>query len=237
MGNFQGADTEALRAYAQQMRARAQALGDIRARLQPMVADEDEWRGPDAESFRPSWAATGALFDQLTAGLTGRFADLEREADEQDRASDTDGSGNTAGATGAPAGEHDGPSWWDRLRNGFDVYNRAQSVFSTPRKAWKLLRALGGIWRALDTPELSARVVEVLKGAERVVDQVFSPHKEFSQLAGKLVTKLGGIPTEFGTRRLFSSSMSHSESSRAALSRPPGSGLWSGLRSPRWARD
>ena len=93
MNGFFGADTGALRDYAQRVQTGSGRLLELRSSLATQVGSV-EWIGPDADAFRSDFSSRiSALFDQIGGDLDRRRADLETHAEEQDEASGVDGGG------------------------------------------------------------------------------------------------------------------------------------------------
>lgn len=206
MSGFYGADTEQVRDHRELLRDRARSLGELRERLQPAVMDESAWRGPDAEAFRSRWSTqTSPLFDEIARLVERTSADLDSHAEEQDAASSVGGAGGEGGpGEGGPGeGGEGGPSLWERLTGGADVYNTLQGLFSKGKKAWDLVglvrtweRFIGG---AEDIFQLTAGTWHY---GRDIVDKAFGVGKEYSGLVSKLLGKLG-VPTGFGTASFF----------------------------------
>ena len=103
---FQGADTQQLRAQASLTRQgseqlRASALGIS------LSARSVTWYGEDAERFRESCSLVVRKMEALGERLTVLEDELDRHAEEQDTASDGDGTGLSAlfgGLLGGPFG-------------------------------------------------------------------------------------------------------------------------------------
>lgn len=202
MNEFYGADTDQVRDHRELLRDRARSLGALRERLQPAVMDESAWRGADADAFRSRWSAhTSPLFDQVAQLVEQRAADLEAHAEEQDAASSAGGDSGGPGGDGDPGA--DGPSLWERLTGGLDVYNTLQGLFSKGKKVWELTglvrdwqRIIGG---AEDIFQLTAGTWHY---GQQMVGEVFGAGKEYSGLVSKLLGKLG-VPTGFGPKSFF----------------------------------
>lgn len=97
MSGFFGADTEALRDYAQRVQTGSGRLLELRDGLASQVTSV-EWVGPDAEAFRNDFAGRiSSLIDQVGNELVRRRTDLDTHAEEQDQTSGVDGAGGGGG--------------------------------------------------------------------------------------------------------------------------------------------
>lgn len=121
MSGFRGMDTAQLREHADRLRGAAGEVDELRARLEDAVRAVP-WVGPDAEEFRGRWndlaaARLGSVCEELLA-----LGDLGgAEADQQDVASDGDGTaraahgpdqGPLAGGSRASGGDSDEDAPW-----------------------------------------------------------------------------------------------------------------------------
>lgn len=204
MSGFYGADTEQLRTHAELLRNRAQSLGELRDRLQPQVMNEGAWRGSDADAFRETWSSqTTALFDQVAQTLTTFGGDAEKHAEEQDTASGVGGGGGLGGGGGGSVGAGEGKSWWDKLKDGLDVYNKLQGLWGKGKKIWDLGNIVRDwsnfIGASEDIFDLAARTWGY---GQEITKNIFSKGDEFSSLASKLLGKLG-VPTGLGNAKFF----------------------------------
>lgn len=93
MSGFFGADTEALRDYAQRVQTGSGRLVELRDGLSSQLASV-AWVGPDADAFRDDFAGrVSALFDQVGSDLQRRRTELATHAEEQDEVSSVGGEG------------------------------------------------------------------------------------------------------------------------------------------------
>ena len=91
---FYGADTGQLRAYSEIVRRGDQRLVDILESLDSGVQATD-WVGADAESFRSEWSSLkNEMMQSVSSSLRRCSEDAERNADEQDEASEGDEGGS-----------------------------------------------------------------------------------------------------------------------------------------------
>lgn len=102
---FLGMEIEQVSQQAELTRTGEQHLEELAVRLGETVArSADFWIGPDADSFRASWASTGSEIRSVGQGLATRAAELIEHHDEQNSASDvTDGQGGAPGSGGPSA--------------------------------------------------------------------------------------------------------------------------------------
>lgn len=181
MSGFYGADTEKLRTHAQLLKDRANTIEDLRGRLEPLVMNESAWTGPDADSFRETWSSrVSGTFASAHEGMSSRSSDLEKQAEQQDTASDEDGGGGILddlrkllGGVGKGLG-----TIWDAVTAGTGLYNNLQGMFSGGKKIWDAVK----------------------QGLKKEYSKV---EKGFSGLAAKLAGKLH-LPTGFGPKNFFS---------------------------------
>ena len=106
---FLGADTEALRAYAERMSTGAVQIEDLAVRLGSAV-DSVVWVGPDADAFREEWASrVRSLIESSLDELRRRAQELERDAEEQDETSGAGGDGSGSGVGRSAPGDDRSP--------------------------------------------------------------------------------------------------------------------------------
>lgn len=201
MSGFYGADTEQLRSHSELLRNRAQAVSELRDRLQPSVMDESIWRGSDADGFRSTWASqTTALFDQVQEALTQRGGDLETHAEEQDTASGVGGEGDSTSQGEGGGGEK---SLWQKITDGLGVYNKLQGLWSKGKKIWDLANIVRDHAKFLNNAE---DIFQLAAGTwsygQEITKNIFSKGDEFSSLAAKIAGQLG-IPTGIGNTKFF----------------------------------
>lgn len=102
-GGMQGADPERLRTIATMFDAKASTVDGAR-RTSDTEVEGVEWIGRDADGFRDDWRAVpSAELDRLDDLLIELAAELRRQADEQERASEARGGSGGAGESGTPA--------------------------------------------------------------------------------------------------------------------------------------
>lgn len=91
---FYGADTEQLREHTEAMRRGEQSLAELLESLDSVVHTAS-WGGPDAEHFRSQWRSLiSGEARRVCNSLRPRSEEADREADEQDDASEGEGSGS-----------------------------------------------------------------------------------------------------------------------------------------------
>lgn len=102
---FWGSDTEALRRISGAVGSGGEQLDDLAARLSGLI-DSVPWSGPDADTFRADWSG------QVRPGLLERAArlqeqrrELDRHAEEQDKASAARGDSGGGPTTGRDTAE------------------------------------------------------------------------------------------------------------------------------------
>lgn len=103
---FWGADTEQLRNLAEQGRSLLSGLAERRNTADSLVRSVP-WEGPDADSFQEQWAQVTSRWDGVQKRAATVCAELIQHAQEQDDASESDG---TPGAPLGPRVETDGPA-------------------------------------------------------------------------------------------------------------------------------
>jgi hypothetical protein len=189
MSGFLGADTEALRTYSERLAQGAQALHEMRATLEPLVMNEEIWRGTDAESFRQTWSgSTAALFQLRSDELTGRRAELQQHAEEQDTASDVGGDGDGADGSGKASDP------FNPLGFLKDLVSKGQGLYKGIKS---LADYIGRIPSAADEfADLARHGLEGL-WKQSYLDELFKGGKGWQAGAEKLLGKLG-IPTSIG---------------------------------------
>ncbi|MGP9695620.1 WXG100 family type VII secretion target [Brachybacterium sp. AOP25-B2-12] len=190
MGGFLGADTQALRAHADRMQDRAARLLELRDALHSRVLDTSIWQGPDADAFRSSWSSS------VAAPLAGRHDDLstraallDREADEQDAVSETDGS-----TQGGGEGSHGDPSTGNPLLDVLKGIAKAQGLY---KKIDSILEFARRIPSALDEyAQLAARGLQGL-WRKTYLDELLGDGKNWQKIGEKVLGKLG-LPSSLG---------------------------------------
>lgn len=191
MSGFLGADTEALRAYSEQLTKGAQALVELQSTLEPLVMNEEIWRGEDAEGFRQSWSGgVSTLFRLRSDELTSRVGELQRHAEEQDEASGAGGEGG--GGAGGDGGTGDEP--FNPLGFLKDLVAKGQGVYKGIKSLADYLNRIPSA--ADEYADLARRGLEGL-WKQSYLDELFKGGKGWQAGAEKLLGKLG-IPTSIG---------------------------------------
>lgn len=153
MSGFFGADTAALRDYAQRVQAGSGRLLELRDELSAQLSSV-AWVGPDANAFRDDFSGrVSGLFEQVGADLQRRRTELESHADEQDEASGTGGDGG--GGSGVDGDRSFNDLLGDLLANPLTaiagtVASVTSAVGSTI-EAFKQGRSLLALRTAMDT--------------------------------------------------------------------------------------
>ncbi|ASK65101.1 hypothetical protein CFK39_03825 [Brachybacterium avium] len=191
MNGFMGADTEALRAHSERVAQQAQALLSLRDTLEPLVMNEEIWRGTDAESFRESWSSgASTLFQLRSEELTGRVQDLREHAEEQDAVSSEGGEGGSDGSTGQGTAEEP----FSPLGFLMDLVNKGQ-------KTYKGIKSLADYLARIPsaTDEIADLARHGLEGLwkQSYLDELFKGGKGWQAGAEKLLGKLG-LPSSIG---------------------------------------
>lgn len=84
-----GGDVPGMRQLASRMGSVASRLDAMRNRLNGQI-ESTVWRGPDADRFRDQWRSTYVTaLRQMVADLQDAAASMRREADTQERVSNT----------------------------------------------------------------------------------------------------------------------------------------------------
>ncbi|WP_162801555.1 WXG100 family type VII secretion target [Brachybacterium saurashtrense] len=185
MSGFFGADTAALRDYAQRVQAGSGRLQELRTSLAAQVGSV-EWTGPDADAFRHDVSGRlSSLFDQVGGDLARRRAELATHAEEQDEASSVDG-GAAGGASRGSGGDRSfSDALGDLLSNPLTaVGSTIASSIGAGGALWKMAtqsRNLMALRAAMDTP-----------GAAALSAQTFLRGGMVEDAAGFL-GKLGGV--------------------------------------------
>lgn len=187
MNSFFGADTEALRDYAQRVQTGSGRLLELRAGLTSQVASVD-WVGPDADAFRNDFSGRiSALFDQVGSELERRRTDLDIHAEEQDEASGVDSAGSgSGGGDGAGSGDRSfGDTLGDLLSNPLTALGSTVSaVGGAAGAAWKAFkqgRSLLSLHSAMNTLGPAAQSAQTFIRSGMVDD------------AAGFLGKLGGV--------------------------------------------
>lgn len=190
MNGFMGADTDALREHSERVAERAQALLALRDSLEPLVMNEEIWRGADAERFRASWSSqTSNLFQLRSEELTGHREELRQHAEEQDAASNVDG-----GSGGGGGGNGGGDAPFSPLGFLKDLIKDGQGIYKGIKS---LTDFLGRIPSAADEfADLARHGLEGL-WKQSYLDELFKGGKGWQAGAEKLLGKLG-LPTSLG---------------------------------------
>lgn len=176
MTGFYGADTDALRDYAQRVQTGSTRLSELRDALQARVTSV-EWVGPDAETFRDDFSGRiAALFEQAGTALTTRRGELDSHAEEQDQASGEGGEGGDRSF---------GDIISDLLSNPIvGVGSAISAVASAGGAAWKMFkqgRSLANLARAIDTAGDAAQSAQAFIRSGMIDD------------AAGFLGKLGGV--------------------------------------------
>lgn len=101
MDGMQGADVAELRRLGRRLDEAAETLGNLKRELDTQVRS-DLWRGPNARMFRDEWSSGhGPAVDSARDRLSDAAAATRRNADAQERASQSLDSG-TSGGYGDP---------------------------------------------------------------------------------------------------------------------------------------
>jgi len=87
-----GADPDGLSQLADELTGTASSVESSRRRLASGLAGV-QWHGPDARAFRAEWGGHAAALQKAGAGLRRAADQLRRNATDQRRASDSDGTG------------------------------------------------------------------------------------------------------------------------------------------------
>lgn len=126
MASFYGADTEALRTLSDRFREGSRRIEELRSTLEPKVMDESAWQGSDAEQFRSRWSSeVASRFGSVVEGVEKRHADLGKQADQQDEASDADGGGGSGGGKDGDGG------LLDKILKVGGIGSKAYSLYKT----------------------------------------------------------------------------------------------------------
>lgn len=97
-----GADVDQLRSLARSLTQAADRLdgmaGEVGSRL-----SATPWQGQDSQQFRSQWQGeSSALVRNVVSALRAAASEVHRNAGEQEQASETSGSGGTAGSSSQP---------------------------------------------------------------------------------------------------------------------------------------
>ena len=105
----EGADVAQLRSAATQFSKGASALETSAKALHSLIGSATQWRGPDADRFRSQWSSKSTRTINAAVDALRQAADtLQRNADEQDKASAVQGADTVAASvysgSAAPTG-------------------------------------------------------------------------------------------------------------------------------------
>lgn len=106
---FLGMDTDQVEGHAQRILTGEQRMQVLAEELAAAVTRSvEQWRGPDAASFRATWETTSVDIRSVAQDLVARSTELTQHREAQTAASQADG---TSGAPGGPGGpsQADGP--------------------------------------------------------------------------------------------------------------------------------
>jgi uncharacterized protein YukE len=135
-GNFYGADVAQLRQLAKDLAGGANRLNALGQQLGSSISST-AWRGHDGERFRSEWtSAHQKLLRSATAGLEEASKALLANADEQEKASTSGGSGGAGGGTGG-AGQGTAQDLTDTL-NAMTPEERREYLQGEEFKQWAL---------------------------------------------------------------------------------------------------
>lgn len=135
-GNFYGADVAQLRQLAKDLAGGANRLNALGQQLGSSISST-AWRGHDGERFRSEWtSAHQKLLRSATAGLEEASKALLANADEQEKASTSGGSGGAGGGTGG-AGQGTAQDLTDTL-NAMTPEERREYLQGEEFKHWAL---------------------------------------------------------------------------------------------------
>lgn len=153
MAGFLGADTDALRTFAERATTGGDRLGELCETLTSTVGAV-EWVGPDAEAFRSDFTSRAvSAFTAAQDALGARGQEADAHAEEQDRTSEGD---DASGGDGASKGEG---GVWDPLSGGLadnpltHVLETIKAAATAGGKVWgafKQMRSLADLARAID---------------------------------------------------------------------------------------
>jgi uncharacterized protein YukE len=136
VGNFYGADVAQLRQLAKDLAGGATRLNALGQQLGSSISST-AWRGHDGERFRSEWtSAHQKLLRSATAGLEEASKALLANADEQEKASTSGGSGGAGGGTGG-AGQGTAQDLTDTL-NAMTPEERREYLQGEEFKQWAL---------------------------------------------------------------------------------------------------
>lgn len=134
MSLTEGLDPERVREIAGRLADQGARTEDVsRSGTSMLRLLQGVWEGPDLEDFSRRWELAVPRVDEAAQGLRATAADLERQAADQEAASD--GGGGTQGSPQPVAKDEDKPWWedaWDGITDfGEDLLELGEDVVDT----------------------------------------------------------------------------------------------------------
>lgn len=178
-----GADIEALRQLATTFKNKADELDtDVDAVL-TQALHSSPWEGPDADAFRSSWSTQlTPRIQEAVAALRTAALDLQRNADEQERASEGEGTGGSV-----PEEKPTEPP----IKNGGGTVLRAEVEFATLGDVGDSVAENGGeLDKAIAAGGMLATYIaldsDIGRGLDTVATTSLEDIREASSLADKI---------------------------------------------------
>ncbi len=198
-----GADVAQLRQLAQTFTSSADTIDRISHEVTPALSN-GSWKGGDAEHFRNEWSST--IQPSLAASsraLAESATVLQRNADEQERASSTDGStgGGGGGGNGGPGGGGPGGGgqgkksildWLSDAKEWITAITSPITKSSTLKKIFDLMK----IYNAADLLSDINRAAASAKVF--LLDDMVNLALGRTGLMANMLGKLGGVGTTIG---------------------------------------
>ncbi|MGP9537485.1 hypothetical protein ACT3SP_05710 [Brachybacterium sp. AOP43-C2-M15] len=216
MTAFYGGDTDQLRLWGDTAGSAHGALADLFVSCSSQM-DQVQWVGPDADRFQVSFRTVLSQWASAVQRLEDFARDAVTEAEEQDRASDSDGTGESPfpphGGTGGTRNPGPHPGWdalssalvrdisidpfgaleeassaWDRMHGGFGfIVDTISSLLGTGREVYA---------------QQAARIEKHLDTAKRYADESIAEARKEAKAASKFAGNFRKMLRPFGAAGL-----------------------------------
>ncbi|AJT42348.1 WXG100 family type VII secretion target [Psychromicrobium lacuslunae] len=196
MEGFIGANPQELRDFAKQVSNAAGIIRDQGNTLTATINSGRGWNGPDAGHFRQRWnSSQHPLLNNTADSLLDVAKTLNRNADEQEKASAVDGGG---GGTGGPNGGSDGGGLISKVMGIVGWGSTAIGLGLKLKDLNTFLRTAGGITKGAEALAAGKSVLAGAGNLGSLSDEFIAASKfgKFARIAGVVGAPLaifGGI--------------------------------------------
>lgn len=192
-----GADVAQLRQLAQTFTSSADTIDRISNEVTPALSN-GSWKGSDAEQFHNEWSST--IQPSLAASsraLAESATVLQRNADEQERASSADGSTGSNGDPGGdnPGGDQGKKSIWDWLSGAKEWI----TTITKPITKGMTLKKIFDLMKIYNAADLLSDINRAAASAKVfLLDDMVNLALGRTGLMANMLGKLGGVGTTIG---------------------------------------